>query len=222
MYQKSKRKRLTICEKIACRGGLSTPVRIRMPASAGGDSKSNFLLTHSRKASGGSGGPCETARPSIFISISVIARKVNTMNTPNQIKSHYYDIRKYQSNSVICVAEIKTAYSPEIKMLGAKMLQAFLANLTFTVQLIREDDGSLTASVEELDLFENAASKDKCMMLLLEDMKEYAHDFYSEFELWSSAPNRRKHIPYVAKILCMPDEKLLEAMRCRHNDFYKR
>ena len=60
------------------------------------------------------------------------------------------------------------------------------------------------------------------MMLLLEDMKEYAHDFYREFDLWSSAPNRRKHIPYVAKILCMPDEKLLEAMRCRHKDFYKK
>lgn len=136
------------------------------------------------------------------------------MSAPNQIK-RYYKFSKYRSNAVVYLSEKKHTYMREIKMFGAKILQAFLAALTFTVQFISEDDGSITASVEELDLFENAASKDRCMMLLLEDMKEYAHDFCMEFELWSSAPNRRKHIPYVAKILCMPDEKLLEAMRCQ-------
>ena len=39
---KSKRKRLTICEKIACRGELATPLRIRVPAIVGGDLKLNF------------------------------------------------------------------------------------------------------------------------------------------------------------------------------------
>ena len=63
------------------------------------------------------------------------------------------------------------------------------------------------------DLFANAASKSECVMILLEDMKEYAQDFYREFDLWSSAPNRRKHIPYVLKILSASDKKLLEAMR---------
>ena len=137
------------------------------------------------------------------------------MSAPNHINSNYYDVSKYRNNTVIYVAEVKPAYAQKIKMLGAKMLQSFLATLTFTVQIIPEDDGSLTASVEKLDLFENAASKDSCMKLLLKDMKEYAQDFCNELELWSSAPNRRKHIPYIAKILCMSDEKLLKAMRCQ-------
>ena len=43
---KNKRKRLIIIkEKIACSGGLTAPVRIRMPVNSGGNLKSNFLRT---------------------------------------------------------------------------------------------------------------------------------------------------------------------------------
>lgn len=96
-----------------------------------------------------------------------------------------------------------------------RMFQIFLESLTFNVSFVREDDGSFTGAVEELDLFENAESKNNCLMLLLEDMKEYAQDFCREFDLWSSAPNRKKHITYVAKILSASDEKLLEDMKCQ-------
>ena len=76
-----------------------------------------------------------------------------------------------------------------------------MEQLTFHVSFISEDDGSVTGTVEELDLFGNALTKDDCLFLLLNDMREYAHDFCNEFTLWSSAPNRKKHIPYVLKIL---------------------
>ena len=42
-------------------------------------------------------------------------------------------------------------------------------------------------------------------------------DFYNEFSLWSSAPNRKNHIPYVLKILLSPDKKLQEDMMCRND-----
>lgn len=96
-----------------------------------------------------------------------------------------------------------------------RMFFIFLDSLNFTVSFVEEDDGSVTGEIRELDLFANSASKSECMMILLEDMKEYAQDFYREFDLWSSAPNRRKHIPYVLKILSASDDKLLEAMRCQ-------
>lgn len=95
------------------------------------------------------------------------------------------------------------------------MLQSFLDPLTFTVTFIVEEDNSFTASLEELDIFVNSVSKDECIKLLLRDIKEYANDFYHDFELWSSAHNRRKHIPYVFKILLTTDKKLLEAMKCQ-------
>ena len=107
------------------------------------------------------------------------------------------------------------AHAERMNMICAKMLQFFLETLIFTVSFVKEDDGSFTGTVEELDLIENAPSKNGCMILLLEAMKEYARDFYTEFDLWSSAPNRREHIPYVIKILSSSDKKLLEDMRCR-------
>lgn len=72
------------------------------------------------------------------------------------------------------------------------MFQIFLESLTFNVSLVREDDGYFTVAVEKLNLFDNAESKNGCLMLLLEDMKEYAQDFCREFDLWSSATNRQK------------------------------
>ncbi len=107
------------------------------------------------------------------------------------------------------------AHAERMTAIYANMLQFFLETLNFTVSFDAEDDGSFTGTVEELDLCENSQSKNGCMMLLLEAMKEYAQDFYREFDLWSSAPNRRKHIPYVIKILSSSDKKLLEAMKCQ-------
>ena len=95
-------------------------------------------------------------------------------------------------------------------MISKKMLLTFLEPLTFTVSFVPEDDGSFTGAVEELDLFENSTSKEECLELLIGAMKEYAWDFYRDFNFWSSAPNRRNHIPYVMKILSSSDEKLAE------------
>ena len=107
----------------------------------------------------------------------------------------------------------QVAKSDDIAIVSSKLLTLFLESLTFTVSFIQEDDGSFTGSIEELDLFDNATSKDECLTILLDDMKEYAQDFYNDFQFWSSAPNRKKHIPYVLKILLASDEELLEAMK---------
>ncbi len=103
-------------------------------------------------------------------------------------------------------------------IITARMLQVFLETLSFNASFVTEDDGSVTGEIEELDLFANAETKSECLMILLEDMKEYAQDFYREFDFWSSAPNRKQHIPYVLKILLTPDDSLLESVKCRHGE----
>ena len=92
------------------------------------------------------------------------------------------------------------------------MFQFFLASLKITVSLFTEDDGSVTGVVEELDLVENAPSGEKCITSLIKEMKNYAEDFYNEFEFWSSAPNRKNHIPYVLKILTSTEQELRESI----------
>lgn len=104
----------------------------------------------------------------------------------------------------------------DIMMLSTNMLHDSLRHLKFTVSLFEEEDGSFTGTLEELDLIENAYSKKDCIASLIEAMKEYAQDFYNEFSLWSSAPNRKDHVPYVLKILSGSDNELMEDMICRN------
>ena len=87
--------------------------------------------------------------------------------------------------------------------------------LKFNASLVTEDDGSVTGIIDELDLIENSDTRESCVALLISAMRDYARDFYSEFELWASAPNRKAHIPYVLKILSSSDEQLREDIVCR-------
>ncbi|MBQ9419937.1 MAG: hypothetical protein IJU31_06110 [Synergistaceae bacterium] len=103
----------------------------------------------------------------------------------------------------------------DVLILSAKVLRSVFENLKFSVSLFEEDDGSFTGVLEELDLIENAPTKESCLFLLAKAMKEYAQDFYNEFNLWSSAPNRKSHIPYVLKILSSSDSQLMEDMICQ-------
>lgn len=101
--------------------------------------------------------------------------------------------------------------------LSASMLKIFFDSLNFSVSFMTENDNSITGIIEELDLIENAPSKNECLKLLIAAMKDYAQDFYNEFNLWSSAPNRKKHIPYVLKILSSSDEELKESIQCQNS-----
>ena len=87
--------------------------------------------------------------------------------------------------------------------------------LGFNISLFPESDGSFTGVVDGLDLIENAETQKDCVALLISAMRDYARDFYREFELWASAPNRRAHIPYVLKILSSSDAQLTEDIVCR-------
>ncbi|MBR0316928.1 MAG: hypothetical protein IJQ99_08700 [Synergistaceae bacterium] len=98
----------------------------------------------------------------------------------------------------------------------AKMFQFFLASLKITVSLFTEDDNSVTGIVDELDLVENAPSKEECITSLIKEMKNYAEDFYNEFEFWSLAPNRKNHIIYVLKILTSTEQELRESIECQN------
>lgn len=77
----------------------------------------------------------------------------------------------------------------------------------FTAEKMVEDDGSITLSLHEIDLIENADNEEAAILALGKSILEYAQDFYNEFSLWSAAPNRKGHIPYVLKALIIDDPK---------------
>ena len=75
----------------------------------------------------------------------------------------------------------------------------------FTAKKYVEDDGSITLSLDQIDLAENGENEEIARQLLGESILEYADEYYDEYELYHSAPNRRDHLPYVLKALAIND-----------------
>ena len=91
-----------------------------------------------------------------------------------------------------------------------------LSAYKFTADRYLEDDGSVTLSLNEIDLACNGVNEEAAKQILGQDILEYAEDYYNEYELYSSAPNRKKHIPYVFKALIINDPaEIGEGIICR-------
>lgn len=75
-----------------------------------------------------------------------------------------------------------------------------------------EDDGTVTLSLQELDIVENAADESSARYVLGSALLEYAADYIREFELYSNAPNRKHHVPYVLQVLKIGNAEKLGEM----------
>ena len=94
----------------------------------------------------------------------------------------------------------------------ADILQAY----HFTVMKYIEDDGSVTLSLNEIDLVENGKNEQEARYNLAKSILEYSLDYYNEYEVYSHSPNRKKHIPYIFKALIMDDpEKIGDILQCQ-------
>jgi antitoxin YefM len=84
-------------------------------------------------------------------------------------------------------------------------LKPVLSEYQLTVKYYREDNGSITAALKEMDLVVNGHDKESVDQLLLEDLIDYAKEYFNEFELYYNAPSRKEHLPYVLKALLWKD-----------------
>ena len=73
--------------------------------------------------------------------------------------------------------------------------------MVFQVTVYTEDDGSITLSMDDMDLAVNAPSKEAAIKALCRDMVEYAEEYRKAFAVYSAAPNRAAHAPLVKEIL---------------------
>lgn len=92
------------------------------------------------------------------------------------------------------------------------ILQAY----QFTALRYFEDDGSVTLSLNEIDLVENGKDEKEACLNLGKSILEYAMDYYNEYEIYSHSPNRKKHIPYIFKALIIDDpQKIGDMLQCQ-------
>jgi hypothetical protein len=91
-----------------------------------------------------------------------------------------------------------------------------LSGYKFTADRYSEEDGSVTLSLNEIDLVENGKDEQEARLRLGKSILEYSSDYYEEYDLYSRSPNRKGHIPYIFKALIMDDEKEIgEGIKCQ-------
>ena len=92
------------------------------------------------------------------------------------------------------------------------MLDEMLSAYKLRANIYEEDNGTVTAALEEIDIVSNGCTKEDALNNLASDLKEYAEEYYNEFEYWFSAPNRKSHLPYILKILLQDEIKDIRKM----------
>ena len=98
-------------------------------------------------------------------------------------------------------------------------MSEILNGYLFTAERFVEEDNSITLSLNEIDLIENAATEAQAKIVLAQSIMEYAAEYYEHYAVYSKAPNRRSHIPYVFKALLTDDANLLgESILCRDGE----
>lgn len=103
-----------------------------------------------------------------------------------------------------------------IVAMSLDMLREILKIDKLHVQLMPEDDGSVSGVIEELDLTANSSDEEKVVQELAKEAFEYANEYYDDFSYWHSAPNRRGHLATVlALLVCDPHNVAKELFICQ-------
>ncbi len=97
-------------------------------------------------------------------------------------------------------------------LLNHPMLTGILSYFEFKPEVISEDDGSITISVDDLELVVNAETITEALEELAYDLVDYSKRYMSKFPLYSNAPNRRHHLPYVFRVLICQDVSEVKSM----------
>ena len=95
-------------------------------------------------------------------------------------------------------------------------MSEILSAYNFSAEKFVEPDGSVTLSLNEIDLIENSPDEQTARQELAKAIMDYSMDYYDDYAYWSSSTNRKQHIPYVFKALIMDDvNKLGESIICQ-------
>jgi len=101
-------------------------------------------------------------------------------------------------------------------IIDTKDIERLLLQTKFSADKYTEKDGSITLALRDLDLAVNEKTEKEALISLATDLYEYAEDFYKEYSLWSNAPNRKAHIPYIIKALAIGDvQKIKDELICQ-------
>jgi len=98
------------------------------------------------------------------------------------------------------------------------LLSELLSVYSFSANVFTEENGTVTMSLNEIDLIENGEDEQDALKKLSASILDYAEDYYNDFVFWSRG-NRSSHKPYVFKALILNDiEKIGGLIECHHGE----
>lgn len=104
---------------------------------------------------------------------------------------------------------IRRRQAEEVLVLRADLQKLLLEKYRLKPEVIREEDGSVTLALDELELYANGRTVEEATQELVQDLKFYAQDYLERSQLFINAPNRRAHFPYILRVLlCDSDEEI--------------
>ena len=129
------------------------------------------------------------------------------------------DVRKNWSITLDSVVHERPAYikrtRDSIALIDINTLNTIFSVYKFKANRFKENDGSITLSTCDMDLVVNAGTEEEAVIELAREIKSYAEEYYKEFALWSSAPNRKDHVPYVLKALSLDEDVIKGEIVCQ-------
>ncbi|HPQ46894.1 MAG TPA: hypothetical protein PLP30_05970 [Clostridia bacterium] len=115
------------------------------------------------------------------------------------------DVRKNWSlviNTVIRNKPVLIRRNQDIvSMMSVEQLNLLLKEYSITMKIWNETDGSVSGSIEELDLLENRKTVQLLKKALYDELIEYCNEYMNEFQLYFHSKDRNGHFPYVQKVL---------------------
>jgi len=97
-----------------------------------------------------------------------------------------------------------------------EMMKDLVSDIGFTAMMYMESDGSITLSLNEFDIVVNGKNQEEALNRLVNDLKEYAEEYYEQIEFWYNDPQRRSHFKGIIKVLLTDDDQQLkETIQCQ-------
>lgn len=89
--------------------------------------------------------------------------------------------------------------------LSIQQVMVLLKNFSFKAQYLKENDGTVTATLHNFDLVVNEKDEISAKKALAQELIDYAKDYFNDFQLYFNAPNRQPHFPYILLVLMQED-----------------
>lgn len=100
--------------------------------------------------------------------------------------------------------------------MSTEQLKAAFSNFTFHAHLVQEDDGTITATLDQFDLVENGSSEKEVLEALTYELIEYSQEYMENFKLYFQSPNRKAHFPYILSVVAQDHpENVRQLITCQ-------